>query len=556
MRRLAFVLGVSLVTACAVDDEIPDEDLGDIGDGKGDSFGVVDRAFTVDAGKSRRFTFAANAAFRVAVTQPDTAVSKRSPLTLSLKKPDGDRQTADAADEPTIVVEDGGDKFTLTVRNVGTRKVSGVLNVRPLGGFGQLPNPNAATAPDVTWLPPALSDWPDNYVIFNNTGCGHDCTQTDSSALAPRSVMIKMLVAAIDNVKPGGLIRVSNFNISSSNSAKPVLDALVRAMQTKNARVRVVMDEGQNNATSRTTLLAQQGADVRFLDGIHFTTSSGTPSEGIMHSKIVIVDDEVLFTGSNNFSSTGFITNEENSVVLRGAANANRIAGFACDVDKMFAIGVPAGKPQRTDTERRADILALDACNGPDVWFPPSGTLATGSAITFTEISNAIKAATKSIHLAPDMLAHPGVISAIVSRAKKAKTDGKPFEVKLVLDASDEALGNPAFGECLADAARLDDLDIAIRYWPGNHEIFQLLHHKFMIIDAEDPALAAVYNGSANYSAKAFKHSFENVTRYTNATHRALVDAFVARFHRLFADGKTRARVEAEDGLDVPDCVL
>ena len=66
---------------------------------------------------------------------------------------------------------------------------------------------------------------------------------------------------------------------------------------------------------SRTTLFASQGAQVRFLNGM--TSTSGSPSVGIMHSKIVAIDDQLVFTGSNNFSSTGFVTNEENSIVLR-----------------------------------------------------------------------------------------------------------------------------------------------------------------------------------------------------------------------------------------------
>jgi len=554
--RLAYLFAASvLVSACGIADE-GDEDLGDLGDGKSDSFGVVDREFSVTAGHSRRFTFTTNAAFRIAVTQPETDAGDRGELTLSLKKPDASRVTTEPATEPTLLIEEGASgTFTLTIKNVSERSVDGLLNVRPLGGFGDLPNPNAPTAPELSWQPPALDLWPASYVIFNNTGCGHDCTSADQQALAPRSVMIKMLVAAIHSVKQGGIVRVSNFNISSSQSAKPVVDALRFAMTERGATVRIVMDEAQNNATSMTTQLGQAGAEVRFLNGLTFTNSAG-PAVGIMHSKIVAVDDQVVLTGSNNFSSTGLITNEENSVVLRAPENADRIRSFVCDIDSMFAIGVPAGQAQKTDAERRDAILALDACNGPDVWFPPTGTLATGTSITQTNVLRAISGATRSIALAPDMMAHPTIVSAIISRAKKLKAEGKPFSVRLVLDASQEALGNPAFGECLADAAAELGLDIQIRYWPGTPEIFQLMHHKFMIIDGEDPANATLLNGSANYSSKAMKNSFENVTRYSIAQYRGVVEAFTARFDQMFAEGKTKARLASEDHITAPACVL
>lgn len=77
-----------------------------------------------------------------------------------------------------------------------------------------------------------------------------------------------------------------------------------------------------------------------------------------------------------------------------------------------------------------------------------------------------------------------------------------------------------------------------------------------MLVDAEDPAKAALYNGSANYSAKAMKWSFENITRYRATEYRQLVDAFTARFDRLYAESKDKTTLAAEDGIDVPACVL
>jgi hypothetical protein len=50
-----------------------------------------------------------------------------------------------------------------------------------------------------------------------------------------------------------------------------------------------------------------------------------------------------------------------------------------------------------------------------------------------------------------------------------------------------------------------------VRYWRGNPDIFQLDHHKFMLIDEDDPTGATLFNGSANYSSRAMQYSFENV---------------------------------------------
>jgi hypothetical protein len=556
-RLLAVVLASTSLAGClAPSDEYEgDEDLGDIGDGKSDSFGIVDRSTYVSAGKTRNYTFSANAAFRLAITQ---ASANKQPLEVSITAPDSSVISVDSGTEPTAVhdpSESGGSgTYTLTIKNTGTKRATLLLNVRPLGGFGALHNPNASVFPEASWQPPALASWPASYVVFNNPGCGRSCTQADSTAMQPRSVMIKMLASAIHEVKQGGTIRVSNFNISSSASVKPVVDALLWAIQNRNATVKIVMDEAQNTPTSRTTLLAQQGAQVRFLDGIHYTNSVGD-AVGIMHSKIVVVDDQVVFTGSNNFSSTGFITNEENSVVLRAPTYNARIAAFTCDIDKMFDIGVEAGQPQKTDAERRDAILALDQCNTTDVWFPPTGYLGHNTSYTYTAVTKGIFESKKSLEFAPDMFAHPALVSVVLSRAKKAKTAGQPYSVKLVLDASEEALHNPAFGDCLEVGAAKYGLDIQVRYWRGTPEIYQLMHHKFMLVDQDDPAGAQLYNGSANYSSKALKYSFENVTRYRGSEFRPLVDAFSARFAKMFADAKDKAGMAAE-GHAVPSCPL
>jgi hypothetical protein len=51
------------------------------------------------------------------------------------------------------------------------------------------------------------------------------------------------------------------------------------------------MDDAQNNEMSKTTWLAQNGAEVRFLNGLSYASTTGGPTVGIMHSKIVAVDD-------------------------------------------------------------------------------------------------------------------------------------------------------------------------------------------------------------------------------------------------------------------------
>src|SRR5439155_4799463 len=111
--------------------------------------------------------------------------------------------------------------------------------------------------------------------------------------------------------------------------------------------------------------------------------------------------------GSNNFSVSGLVTTEENSVVLRAQPSATWIASFIYDTDTTFQIGVHPGQPEPSDAARHDAIAALDQCNGSDVWFPPSGMLTTGSSVTANEVARAISASRQSLAIAPDMMANP-----------------------------------------------------------------------------------------------------------------------------------------------------
>jgi phosphatidylserine/phosphatidylglycerophosphate/cardiolipin synthase-like enzyme len=124
-------------------------------------------------------------------------------------------------------------------------------------------------------------------------------------------------------------------------------EALRYAMKERGATVKIVMDSAQDIAQSRTNALAADGAEVRFLVGLRYPGSAG-----IMHSKMVIVDDRVVFAGSNNFSSSGLITNEENSVVLRAPRHLARVQGFTCQFERMFEAGVAPGQTQPATTNR------------------------------------------------------------------------------------------------------------------------------------------------------------------------------------------------------------
>lgn len=90
-----------------------------------------------------------------------------------------------------------------------------------------------------------------------------------------------------------------------------ILESLAKA-RARGVQVRVVI-ETRNLTNSEVAPLRQAKIDVR-KDGNPYT----------MHHKIIVVDGEWVITGSYNFTNSGFARNNENLLILRDGALAQR----------------------------------------------------------------------------------------------------------------------------------------------------------------------------------------------------------------------------------------
>lgn len=102
-----------------------------------------------------------------------------------------------------------------------------------------------------------------------------------------------------------------------------IIEALVQAHR-RGVRVRVVID-ARNLENSRDETLKQAGVDVR-KDGNPYT----------MHHKVMVVDGEWVVTGSYNFTNSGFGRNNENLLILRDGALAQR---YQREVESIWRAG-------------------------------------------------------------------------------------------------------------------------------------------------------------------------------------------------------------------------
>lgn len=92
------------------------------------------------------------------------------------------------------------------------------------------------------------------------------------------------------------------------------LGEAVRSRATAGVKVAGVVDEGQgiSNTGSEFDAFLQAGLDVR-LDGL----------DGLMHHKVIIIDEQIIVTGSYNFSRNAEETNDENVLIIHDPATAS-----------------------------------------------------------------------------------------------------------------------------------------------------------------------------------------------------------------------------------------
>lgn len=319
------------------------------------------------------------------------------------------------------------------------------------------------------------------------------CTDEDKRHLLSKSAMSARIVELIDGAQRS--VEIAQFTFSQ----KPVEDAILRA-QSRGVNVRIAMNSAQAQGDNPSTRLRDAGVPVQFVAGKDVGSF-----QGLQHAKFVIVDDVTVAMGSNNFSSTGFSVNDENTIVLTSAADDPIIAGFNCYFDRMVARALAEG----------AD------CSNADARFTPS-------THPWKMIRDELRAAQHSV----DVLMHHLVFEDAVKELAKAAERG--VRVRVVVNEVDRAE---------TEGSNWDRLRAAggqVRYKRTNPALYQFMHDKLAIIDGE-----RLLNGSGNWSGSAFFNNWEFFVRLDDG---AVVDAFEAEYARLWDWSLTAASLDA--GID------
>lgn len=280
-----------------------------------------------------------------------------------------------------------------------------------------------------------------------------------------------------------------------------VISALINA-HGRGVTVRVVGDDEAAEG--------EYSAGYQALIDAGITVVTDTSSSKIQHNKFLVVDGEIVWTGSTNFADTGLTLNANNGVVITSTVLADT---YAAEFEEMWA-----GVFQEAKAEAPPHLLDY---NGTLVesFFSPTDLVAF-------EVWDELAGADETIHFGMFFWTDDLLADRVIERL------GQGIEVYGVWDALGAAnVSSDDERLCLAGA------QIKTENFAGK------VHHKYAVIDVEgsDPV---VILGSYNWTASGAYDNDEN----TLIVHdRELARAYHAEWQRMWdALGSERlCRVES-----------
>lgn len=269
----------------------------------------------------------------------------------------------------------------------------------------------------------------------------------------------------------------------------PIAEALIDAHR-RGVRLRMVAETDYIDNPELQQLI-RAGVDVVFDD-----------RSGLMHNKFLVIDTQVVWTGSFNATRNGACRNDNNAVVLHSAEIA---ANFTAEFEEMFehgAFGIrsPSQTPYSLSRVGDADVYTYFS---PEDDVPP-------------KLMRFLRAAKSSIHFMAFSFTDDAIGALLVERYRSGVAVAGVVERSGSKSRHSEAGRLRAAGiEVLADGN------------PG------MLHHKVFVVDS-----LWTITGSYNFSKSAARSNDENVIVIKS---RQVALKFLDEYRRVAAVARARA---------------
>ncbi len=297
-------------------------------------------------------------------------------------------------------------------------------------------------------------------------------------------------------------------------SDKELTDALCFLAQQRGVTVRVLTDKRMDTPAQRPTLnrLAQHGVSV------HILPMTGT---ALMHLKCAVIDGEIVFAGTANWTPTAFAQNFEDTLMIHsrelGRLYSTHLESLLAKADNFYSelSGTPAKERIRfPEINRPVHSKSADRFQPPgirtvrdirqaEVYFHPSRE-------GIHRLLSQARAATQRIDIGMYLVNDPEVVQTLMDIAQEGQV-----QIRMLVDAGMLA------GSLLACVQQLGEAGIEIHYYQKDRES---LHLKTAIIDGR-----YVWTGTANWTTGALDLNFEDMLFFESPE--------MARLYSSFLDG-------------------
>ena len=207
----------------------------------------------------------------------------------------------------------------------------------------------------------------------------------------------------------------------------------------------------------------------------------------IMHNKFCIIDNEIVWTGTVNISSTGTGGFNENNACLIYSKDVAKL--FKREFEQMYEKELFHENKDHVFSKRGIDVDNRNI----QIYFSPN------SYVINTVIIPEIEKAQNYIYLSMFLITNNKIVQSLI------EANNRDVEIKLIIDAH-HALQPYSKHEQLRKAG----IKVKVEDWAGK------MHAKTVIIDDN-----TIISGSANWTYSAFKHNDENLLIFKNAPQEA-----------------------------------
>lgn len=297
----------------------------------------------------------------------------------------------------------------------------------------------------------------------------------------------------------------------------PQISLALKNAENRGVNIRIVYDTrtGAENYYPETDNFVKQFKNTR----ADIVVGSSALTNMLMHNKFAIFDGKTVYTGSMNFSTTGFSGFNQNNVLI---INSERIAElYTKEFEQMFG-----GKFHRIKARTAGNInIGLDG-NKYSVFFSPQDKQITAHIVPL------VKNAKQYIYIPAFLVTHRALTEALIGAHNRG------VDVKIIVDSTNTGTRNSKF-----KLLRSNGVPVKVENYAGK------MHTKAMIIDD-----MYIITGSANFSNSGENKNDENTLIIESPRLAKFYREFFLYIWQKIPDKYLKTTVRAESKSSIGSC--